>query len=357
MELSIFKKKNILITGHTGFKGFWLALILKKLGANVSGISLPIVNNENNHFNILEGDKLFKNYYQDIRDYELLKSNLTEIKPDYVFHLAAQAIVSESYKYPLDTFNVNTIGSLNLLEALRNTSENCNIIMITSDKVYENVEWNYGYREIDILGGKDPYSASKASAELAIKCFYHSYLKNTNLKIVSARAGNVIGGGDWSKDRLVPDCIRSWMRNEEVIIRSPNSTRPWQHVFEPLNGYLTIAEKLSITNSISGESFNFGPNSSSELKVIEAVKVLEKKWGNNSKFSICEQKNFKESNLLKLNCDKSHSILNWYPLINFEKCADLTISWYKKAMIDPLHTKEITNEQIEWFLFKTNRLN
>lgn len=355
MYKSVFCNKNILITGHTGFKGFWLAIILKKLGAKVSGISLPKVNDNESHFNILEGEKLFKNYYHDIRDYKFLEPIFREIKPDYIFHLAAQAIVSESYERPLDTFTTNTIGSLNILEAARKTTDKCNIIMITSDKVYENVEWIYGYRENDILGGQDPYSASKASAEIAIKSYFISFLNNTNIRIVTARAGNVVGGGDWSKNRLVPDCIRSWMKNEEVILRSPNSTRPWQHVFEPINGYLKLAEKLNSDKSISGESFNFGPISSSELKVIDAVSIFAEKWQDKCKFSISEENSFKEAKLLKLNCEKSNAILNWYPLIDFNECAELTIDWYKNARANHNKARKITEEQIEWFLKKTKR--
>jgi len=355
MNKSIFKNKKVLITGHTGFKGFWLALILKKLGAEVAGISLPLSNNSETHFSVMGGDNLFENYYQDIRDYDLLRETCKRINPDYVFHLAAQAIVSESYNRPLDTFTINTIGSLNVLEALRNISKVCRIIMITSDKVYENVEWKYGYREIDSLGGKDPYSASKSSAEIIIRSYFYSFLKNTNLKVVTARAGNVIGGGDWSKDRLVPDCIRSWMRNEEVVIRSPNSTRPWQHVFEPLNGYLTLAEKLTFNEELEGDSFNFGPNSSSEFKVIEALKIFQEKWGNDAKYIISDKKIFQESNLLKLNCDKSHSLLNWHPFIDFNECAELTITWYKNSFMDKNKIKQITDKQINWFLTKTKR--
>ena len=236
-----FQGKRVLITGHTGFKGFWLSMILKSLGADVTGVSLKTDKDVKSHFGTLNGPSLIKTHNFDIRNLSLLKELIEKIKPNYIFHLAAQALVSESFRDPLNTFTTNTIGTINLLESLRQINIECNAIMITSDKVYENVEWVYGYRENDKLGGSDPYSASKACAELSIQTYFKSFLDNSNINLCIARAGNVIGGGDWSQNRLVPDCIRSWTKNEVVKLRSPKSTRPWQHVFDPINGYLTLA--------------------------------------------------------------------------------------------------------------------
>ncbi len=348
--MTIFQNKKVLITGHTGFKGFWLSLILKEMGAIVYGVSLENKKEQRSHFYDLEGHTLLKNYFLDIRNLCDLEEVVEEIKPNYIFHLAAQAIVSKSFIDPIATFTTNTIGSLNILEAVRKNLKNCIVVMITSDKVYENFEWVYGYRENDKLGGKDPYSASKASAEIAINSYYNSFLKNSPFLVATARAGNVIGGGDWSKDRLVPDCIRSWIKNEDVLLRSPNSTRPWQHVFDPLNGYLLLAEKLTIDSSISGESFNFGPDSLNEYNVETAVKYLSDIWGDHSGFKKDDKIILEEANLLKLNCDKSHKILNWKSIIDFKSSLEFTANWYKQSIKGFSNTKNVTYSQIEWFL-------
>ena len=350
-----FKNKKILVTGHTGFKGFWLSLILKKMGADVYGLSLKPLNNQKSHFRDINGGDLIKSFYMDIKNLENVNYVIKEIKPDLVFHLAAQAIVSESFSNPINTFYTNTLGSINLLESIRNNLDKTNIIMITSDKVYENVEWIYGYRENDKLGGKDPYSASKSCAEIAIRSYFHSFFKNTNIKLVIARAGNVVGGGDWSKDRLIPDCINAWLNKSKVIIRSPNSTRPWQHVFDPINGYLKLAEYIENNNFICGESFNFGPYSANEVNVLQMVKLLSEYWDGYSEFKVEIKQNFEEAKLLKLNCDKSHSILGWQPLLDFRKCISMTAEWYKYSLEGSLELENITNEQISWFLKSSNR--
>ena len=353
--MSHFQGKKVLITGHTGFKGFWLSMILKSLGADVTGVSLEIDRNIKSHFETLDGENLIKTHFIDIRNLSLLKELIEKIKPDYIFHLAAQALVSESFKDPVNTFTTNTIGSINLLESLRETNFKCNAIMITSDKVYENVEWVFGYRENDKLGGSDPYSASKACAELSIRSYFKSYLNNSNINLCIARAGNVIGGGDWSQNRLVPDCIRSWTKKEVVKLRSPNSTRPWQHVFDPINGYLTLALKLNKDQSLSGESFNFGPDHLSDITVLKAVKKLSLKWGNNARY-ISEEQNFmKEAKLLRLNCDKAHSLLNWQPMMDIDQCVDMTVEWYKRSNLGKEQTAEISKLQVDWFV--SNFLN
>ena len=350
-----FQGKKVLITGHTGFKGFWLSMILKSLGADVTGVSLKTDKNIQSHFRTLDGESLIKTHYIDIRNLSLLKELIKKLKPNYIFHLAAQALVSESFRDPVNTFTTNTIGSINLLESLRQTNIECNLIMITSDKVYENVEWVFGYRENDKLGGSDPYSASKACAELSIRTYFKSYLNNSNVKLSIARAGNVIGGGDWSQNRLVPDCIRSWTKNEVVKLRSPNSTRPWQHVFDPINGYLTLALHLNKDQSLSGESFNFGPDHLSDITVIKAVKKLSEKWGEGATYLIADQNFMKEAKLLRLNCDKAHSLLNWKPMMDLDQCVDMTIDWYRRSNLGKEQTAEISKIQIDWFI--SNFLN
>ena len=345
-----FFGKKILITGHTGFKGFWLAMILRSMGADVVGISLETDTYKKSHFNTLNGEDLIKTFFLDIKDLSSLKELTNQIKPDYIFHLAAQALVAESFKNPINTFNTNTIGSINLLESMRRANHKCNVIMITSDKVYENVEWVFGYRENDMLGGSDPYSASKACAELSIRSYFNSYLRNSNIRLCIARAGNVIGGGDWSENRLVPDCIRSWTKKTNVNLRSPDATRPWQHVFDPINGYLKLAIKLNEDQSIEGEAFNFGPDHLSDITVIDAVKKLAKEWGDGAQYKIEDTNFMKEAKLLRLNCDKAHSLLNWKPILNLDQCISMTIDWYKKSTLGKNETKEISESHVKWFV-------
>jgi len=243
--LKIFKNKKILITGHTGFKGSWLTICLKLFGAKILGISKNFTSNPS-HYKICTELKNVRSFKFDIKDFKKFKKTVNNFKPDFIFHLAAQALVKKSLDRPIETWSSNTIGTLNLLEILRHYKKKVNVIIITSDKVYYNVEKKGAYKEMDRLGGKDPYSASKAGAEIAIKSYYESYLKiSKNISFAVARAGNVIGGGDWSKDRLIPDCVRAWSKNKPVNIRNLSSTRPWQHVLEVINGYLALAICLS----------------------------------------------------------------------------------------------------------------
>ena len=243
-NFKIFKNKKILITGHTGFKGSWLTLCLKLFGAKILGVSKNLISNPS-HFKICSELKNVKSIKFDIKDFKRFKKIVNNFKPDFIFHLAAQAIVKKSLNNPIETWNSNTIGTLNLLEILRHYKKKVNVVIITSDKVYYNVEKKGAYKEIDRLGGKDPYSASKAGAEIAIKSYYESYLKfKKNIFFAVARAGNVIGGGDWSKNRLIPDCVKAWSKNKPVKIRNLSSTRPWQHVIEVINGYLILAINL-----------------------------------------------------------------------------------------------------------------
>ena len=274
-NLKIFKNKKILITGHTGFKGSWLSLWFKSLGADVMGVSIDIPTKPS-HFKLINLEKKIKNKFVDITDLKKLKKIFISFKPDYVFHLAAQSLVKKSYKNPLLTYYTNAIGTLNVMESLKSLKNNCIAVIITSDKSYKNLEIKRGYKETDVLGGADPYSASKASAELIIQSYFKSYLNNKkNIRIAVARAGNVIGGGDWAKDRIVPDCIRSWSKNNAVDIRNPSATRPWQHVLEPLSGYLHLANSLSNDSNLNGEAFNFGPQFSNNFSVEELVNEMK----------------------------------------------------------------------------------
>jgi len=273
-----FNNKKVLITGHTGFKGSWLTSWMLKLGANVHGISLGTPS-KLNHFNYIKNNKNLKNYNINIQNYSKIALIINKIKPDYVFHLAAQSIVLRSYTDPRNTFLTNTIGTINLLESLRHLKKKCSVVIITSDKCYENYELKRGYNETDKLGGSDPYSASKGSAEIAFKSFYSSFfINNKYISLATARTGNVIGGGDWAINRIVPDCINSWSLSKTVFLRNPMSTRPWQHVLEPLSGYIILSIKLKKDLKINGESFNFGPSNLKPKSVQDLVSTMSKSW-------------------------------------------------------------------------------
>jgi CDP-glucose 4,6-dehydratase len=330
---NVFKDKKVIVTGHTGFKGAWLAVWLQHLGAKVTGISKDIPTNPSLFEELKLAEKI-DHRLADIRDLDAIKKIFQEVAPDFVFHLAAQPIVSTSYEDPITTLQTNVLGTANILEALRTLENRCNAVMITSDKCYDNVEWIWGYRETDRLGGKDPYSASKGAAELVIKTYYHSYFKqpDSKIKLVSTRAGNVVGGGDWAASRIVPDCMRAWSEEQKVKVRNPQSTRPWQHVLEPLGGYLRSAQVLQETpDKIHGEPFNFGPNSDQTFTVLELLKAISTHWefkDNEDPFVIVPNTSFHEAGLLKLNCDKALSYLQWKPVLDFAETARFTGEWY-----------------------------
>ena len=341
-----FKNKKIIITGHTGFKGSWLTFCLHLLGSKILGISKNYPTNPC-HFRDLNIKKDIKNEICDISNLKQLKKIFKKFKPDYVFHLAAQAIVSKSFKDPISTFNSNTVGTLNVLESLREVKK-CKAVIITSDKSYKNLEINRGYSEDDILGGNDPYSGSKGATELIINSYFKSFFVNKkNTRIAIARAGNVIGGGDWSTDRIIPDCVRSWYNNKEIIIRSPKSTRPWQHVLDAIRGYLILIIKLN-DKKIHGEAFNFGPDNRQNKSVLDLVKEIKKNWeGVNWKIKKDTTLTNKESNLLKLNSNKAKKILKWYPVLNFEKSVKFTANWYKQYNYSrKANTKILSKENI-----------
>ena len=346
-----FKGAKVLITGHTGFKGSWLTIWLKNLGAEIFGLSNNYTITDPSHF-IISGikDKI-KNFNSDIRDFEVTSNIIKKVKPDFIFHLAAQPLVKKSYKSPLETWHTNTIGTLNILESLRLIEHKCITIFITSDKCYENFEWEFGYRENDKLGGIDPYSSSKAAAEIAISSYFRSYFLNQNkIRIGIARAGNVIGGGDWAKDRIVPDCISSWAKKEEVYLRNPISTRPWQHVLEPISGYLSLAMKLSTSNKLNGEAFNFGPPPNQIQSVYDLVKEMSKYWEKvNWKIKDDNISNFHEAGLLKLNIDKAIKHLQWNSIWDFKNTIKMTTIWYKEyyEKKDSFKTLNLTTKQIE----------
>ncbi len=344
-----YKNKRILITGDTGFKGSWLALWLNSLGAKVYGYSLP-VETENAHFKILNLENEISHIDGNLLDFEKLNQTVQDIQPEIVFHLAAQALVRLSYDEPRLTFETNVTGSVNVLEAIRNTRSVKSLIYVTSDKCYKNKEWIWGYRENDELGGHDPYSASKAAAEIVFSSYRDSFFsKNTNIGIASVRAGNVIGGGDWALDRIIPDCIRSIMNEKEIEIRNPQATRPWQHVLEPLSGYMFLAQKLYENPTKFSGSWNFGP----PIESIKTVKELtEKTIGILGKGSITignTDKQKHEAGLLHLNCDKSNHQLGWNPVWNFEQTVKTTIEWYKNY-INGENPKELSLNNINQFM-------
>lgn len=344
-----FKNKKVLITGHTGFKGSWLTHYLLNIGSKICGISLK----PHTKPSIFSSSKLInniENHFVNINDQKKVIEIFEKFQPEIVFHLAAQPIVSISYDNPTLTFSTNVIGTLNILEGLRKT-KNCIAILITSDKCYENVEWHYGYREIDRLGGVDPYSASKASAELLISSYIRSFFKNkTNVKVGIARAGNVIGGGDWSDNRVVPDCVRCWILNKSVYIKNPYATRPWQHVLEPLSGYMKLAYMLELNSNLHGEPFNFGPNAENEFTVDDLVKKLINLWGETAKVKLLSKSNkINESTFLKLNSDKASSLLNWRCNLSFDQTLKMTANWYKQFYFNKIASENLIYEDIEFY--------
>ena len=327
---NIYKNKKVLVTGHTGFKGTWLTTWLIKLGANVIGISKDIPTHPS-MFKELKLEEKIKHYQEDIRDLSKMTVIILNEKPDFLFHLAAQPIVSTSYSDPIETISSNVMGTANILEALKTSNHKCTAIIITSDKAYDNVEQVWGYKEDDKMGGKDVYSGSKGAAELIIKSYYHSFLKNkdSNIKLAIGRAGNVIGGGDWAKDRLMTDIILSVAQNKKVNIRNPYATRPWQHVLEPLSGYLLVGQKLLEQKIKFAEGWNFGPNDEGSITVEEVVINVKKNW-DIIEYEINRDINqLHEANLLKLDCSKAHISLKWQNVWDSDTTFEKTIEWYK----------------------------
>lgn len=323
----LFRNRRVFVTGHTGFKGSWLSAWLTLLGAKVTGFALE-PESDVSHFNLLNPGARIHHIRGDIREYEHLRTAIEEARPEFVFHLAAQPIVRLSYREPKATFDTNVGGSVNLLEALRGSNSVRVLIFVTSDKCYENRELVWGYREEDRLGGRDPYSASKACAELVLAA-YRAVLPAT-LRAASVRAGNIIGGGDWAQDRIVPDCIRALRARRAVEVRSPQSTRPWQHVLEPLGGYLLLASRLYSQGDRYAGAWNFGPANEAHHTVAELVYRIIGAWGAGEWRNVSNGDGLHESRLLGLNCDKALRELEWRPVWGFKEAVDRTVDWYKR---------------------------
>jgi CDP-glucose 4,6-dehydratase len=348
-EFGVFRNKKVLITGDTGFKGSWLSYWLYLMGASVYGFALPPLH-AYDHYSLLGLGDCITHADGDIRDYEQVRNIIRSVNPEFVFHLAAQPLVRKSYAEPKITFDTNIGGSVNVLEAVRGSPSVKSLVMITSDKCYYNKEWVWGYREIDELGGKDPYSASKAAAELVILAYQNSFFfTRPGFGAASVRAGNVIGGGDWSDDRIVPDCIKALKDKRPVVLRNPASTRPWQHVLEPLSGYLLLAAKLHSNPEKFRGSYNFGPDGSMHT-VRELVEEVMATWGEGSVETGIEGENtLPEAGVLHLNCDKAHTCLGWYPRWDFKTTVEKTVTWYKSVK-NGADAQVITKEQINEYM-------
>ena len=353
MLTEAYRGKTVLLTGHTGFKGGWLALWLKRLGANVIGLSLPPPSTPSLFESAALAPEL-THIEGDIRDQAALHNIMEKYSPEIVFHLAAQPLVRLSYNEPDETFETNVMGSLRVFEAVRQSKSVKVLINVTSDKCYENREWVWGYRENDPMGGYDPYSASKGCAELLFSAWRRSYFNpktygdKHQIACASVRAGNVIGGGDWALDRLVPDCFRSLSQKETITIRSPNAIRPWQHVLEPLSGYLEVGARLIKDPIKYGGGWNFGPKSGDDWNVEQIVKTICNIWGD-GKYSVDAGQHPHEAHWLKLDCAKAHIELNWHPRWDVQRALEETTNWYRRFYdgSTPSDMRDFTVQQIE----------
>ncbi len=347
---NFYENRKVLITGATGFKGAWLSKWLLMLGAKVYGLGFA-PNNNKRLFNQLNLKKRVNLKNIDIRNYNLLCSYLKKIKPVVVFHLAAQPIISRSYELPKYTYEVNSLGTLNLINAIKETSTVRSAIFVTSDKCYESNNSTVGFVEHDKLGGVDPYSGSKACAEIIVKTYINSFLKEKKIGIATARAGNVIGGGDWSKDRLIPDAIKFLNEKKKITIRNPNFNRPWQHVLEPLSGYLNLAEKLFKDPKKYSGAWNFGTEKNTVTSVEQIIKKIIYFWGSGTYGKLKKYKFYEQENL-QLNILKSKKILKWKPKLSINECIELTVEWYKWVLFKKGSAENITYNQIQNFIEK-----
>ena len=352
MNSEFWNKKTVLVTGHTGFKGSWLSLWLQKLNADVIGFAKSIPTNPS-HYELADVESGMTSIIGDVCDYEKIEDTIKEFKPEIVIHMAAQAILRESYSNPVETYSTNVMGTVNLLESIRKVGNVKVILNVTTDKCYEPNNSSNGHIETDKLGGYDPYSNSKACSELVTASYRNSFFnqkenQKLNVSLATCRAGNVIGGGDWGKDRLIPDIIRGILKKETIKIRNPNSTRPWQHVLDPLNGYLTLAERLWSSGFEFSEGWNFGPQEDDEKSVKWIVEKLTEQWSKDIRWDVDNGVNPHEENHLRLDCSKANSRLGWMPKLNLEKGLEWTIQWYKQYEQNK-DMREITERQIEEF--------
>ncbi len=349
-KYKIFKNKKIIITGHNGFKGSWLCIWLSLLGAKIIGISLKN-KNPNNHLNLVKKKINIKNFYIDLKQSKKIEKVIIKEKPDFIFHLAAQSLVYKSIENPKLNWETNVLGLLNILNALIKLKNECVGVIITSDKCYKNNEQKKGYKETDILGGIDPYSASKASAEILFNSYFKTYIENKkkNLRLCTARAGNVIGGGDWSSHRLIPDCMKKWLNGKSPEIRNPNSTRPWQHVLEALSGYLDLAIYLKKNKKINGHSFNFSSNKIKNIRVVQFLTKIRDYWPNIG-WKTIKKKKFYESSLLQLDNSKAKKLIKWESKLNLNLTITFVVDWYVNFKKDKKNTYNITKNQILKFM-------
>ena len=355
IDIDFWRNKKVLLTGCTGFKGTWLSLILLSMGVDLRGYSKES-ETEPSLFNICELQKQNFCIFGDIRDKQALKKQIVDFQPEIVIHMAAQAIVIRSYSNPIETYETNVIGTANLFEACRGVDSVKVILNITSDKCYENKEWIWGYRENDELGGYDPYSSSKACAELVSRAYTKSFFNPLNYEqhgvcLATARAGNVIGGGDWADNRLIPDAARAFSQNEILEIRRPSSVRPWQHVLEPLRGYLMLCEKMYQQGKHYSGAFNFGPSENNVCTVKETIGEFTRLWKDNAAFKIIDNENtLHEAGLLKLDISKVQKELEWNPKLNFLKTLEITVDWYKNFYKENVSIKDFSLTQIREYL-------
>jgi CDP-glucose 4,6-dehydratase len=349
-----YKGKKVFLTGHTGFKGAWMLKTLSLLGAEVKGYALA-PQTKDDLFHLIDGDTICTSVIADLRDKKRLEEELVSFQPDFVFHLAAQPLVRLSYEIPAETFEVNVIGTAHVLDAVRLLDKKCDVVLITTDKVYHNNEWIYPYRENDRLGGYDPYSASKACAELVIDSYRNSFFNTKTYTahqkaIAVARAGNVIGGGDWSQDRLIPDIAKAFALEKPVVIRNPNSVRPWQHVLEPVIGYLLLGAHLAVESLQFSQAYNFGPHLSDALPVEEMLKLAIASWGKGEYIVEQTEGQPHEAGLLKLDISKAINELKWQPKMNAQQAVSMTMDWYSAFAKNKENISEFTEVQINNFL-------
>ena len=349
-----YQGKKVFLTGHTGFKGAWMLKTLSLLGAEVKGYALA-PQTPNDLYHLIDGDTICDSVIADLRDKKRLEDEILSFQPDFVFHLAAQPLVRLSYEIPSETFMVNAIGTAHVLDAVRLLDKKCDLVLITTDKVYHNNEWLYPYRENDRLGGYDPYSASKACTELVIDSYRSSFFNiktyNTHQKAIAvARAGNVIGGGDWSQDRLIPDIAKAFAIEKPVVIRNPNSVRPWQHVLEPVIGYLLLGAHLAVNPLQFSQAYNFGPHLSDALPVEEMLKLAIASWGKGEYVVEQVEGQPHEAGLLKLDISKAINELNWQPKMNAQQAVSMTMDWYSEFAKNKENISDFTELQINNFM-------